>query len=153
MKNELRTSTGTTQGERTMKKQARTPRGWDAILSRVEALGSYMEDPDNGLMVGCKRKPGTKSWTYTIQRMGVPTAEDWASVLKECEEADGVDPKDAPSIAAMSLAEFSKWKFSFSSLWKLDSLIQMLEAGEEPGDSITLAFGKPARNSEERIEK
>ena len=125
------------------KSKSRTPKGWTDILARVKILGDLMKDPDHGLKAECWRKPGTKVWTYSIARMGVPTAEDHAMVLKEAKERAS-DQRDVPSLVAADLAYWFKWEYEVESLWRIDSILQMIEAGDEPGGSIILRKGFPA---------
>ena len=119
------------------------PKGWTDILARVKILGDWMKDPDHGLKAECWRKPGTKVWAYSIARMGVPTAEDYAMVLKDATERAKYEC-DAPAMAAADLACWLKWEDEVESLWRIDSILQMIEAGDEPRTNIVLRKGFPA---------
>ena len=75
--------------------------------------------------------------------MGVPTAEEIAEVLKICKEQDG-GSASSEVCAAATLAEWVKWKYEVESLWRIDSILQMIEAGNEPDINIVLRKGFPA---------
>ena len=51
-----------------------------------------------------------------------------------------------PKIAEQYIKHHKKWSYIVDRLWEVDSILRMIERGEEPGEDIKMAIDRPAHN-------
>mgnify|MGYP003134775262 CR=1 FL=1 len=111
-------------------------RTYKQLLKVVERLGAFPED-NCGLELSRIRPPrdtivdGKK---YYLSRYGPCPEAKAANIIAQAKESgDGF----TISAAQLTIAFHQVWSWGFKNLWQLDSILRMIEAGEEPKSGAT----------------
>lgn len=105
---------------------------------------AHMEDRahalDDGIQIKRVPIPNTNpvKYRYTVSKVG--------SVTPEQERDIKLRFSNHPHMVQIYMKNHKAWSFLVEKLWQVDSILKMLESGDEPGDRIQLRENKPAYN-------